>query len=105
LLVLLPGQVGDEYSFRYCSHQPTTFDSKIKGIFTTLKRQIRVHLKLLWVWDLKKRKKTTIDNDEDEDREREVHDFTGDGFYVSGVDSGDCNVFSERVFVESEQVL
>jgi hypothetical protein len=32
------GQIGCEESFRYCSHQPTTFDSKIKGIFTTLEK-------------------------------------------------------------------
>lgn len=75
---------------------PTTFDSEIKGIFRTRGDANNCALEICHDEGL-------IDEDDDNHDER---DFVGDGFYINGAErTGDCNTYSQRVFVMRHDIL
>ena len=84
----------EEDRHRSCaSHNPTRFDSDIRGIFRSRSDANRKALAVCHEKDLE-----ITDGDEDD------KDFVGEGVFKSGQDSGDVNTFSERVFVKREIV-
>jgi hypothetical protein len=80
------------------SHCPTTFDSKIIGVFDTRDKANRCALDYA--------QELGLDcGDEDDDDDDEVMDFVGEGVFEEGAEqSGDVNTFSQRVFVERHLV-
>ena len=85
----------------YANHNlhfnPTTFDSEIKGIFRTRGDANNCALEIC------------LDEGLIDDEVDDIHserDFVGDGFYISGAErTGDCNTYSQRVFVMRHDIL
>ena len=82
------------------SHNPETFDTTILGVFDSLaKANSCAHDKALECGIINE-----YGGDDDESDSDAAVDYTDEGAFLSGADSGDVNTFSQRVLVREHLI-